>query len=468
MHKWCSKDNLHRTAKIALDTGEAKTLIEAEQIFSQYKLALKVGPDVAFSPTLQSIVLTAVNTGRRCFLGEVQVEGNLSVPLQVPWLGCRTLSEAIQNLQGKIVDKVLPGIPRIVVGDVSDSSEVGAFYVRATFDGWSGGVIPIEDGRRLSEQTEFIPSGVLAGALAVSEAFQFVRGENVLAGRRDVGLSLWRPAGKLPWIDNKDIGPQIDLLPSKIWIIGLGHLGQAFLWTLGLLPYACPKDVFLVLQDYDSLTEANDSTSPLTFHNLIGRKKTRAMAQWCEERGFHTSLYERPFAANFNVSGDEPRVAICGVDNPLARSDLEKVGFSRIIEAGLGKGPQEYLAFQMHTFPGPQKAQIKWLAGVQPEVIQNTIQQPAYQTLAYESVDQCGLTLLAGQTVGASFVGVVTSTLMISELIRMVHGEHGYALIDGSLRSLAHCQAILNLKNAAPFNPGATVIQQKWQQCFAL
>ena len=70
-----------------------------------------------------------------------------------------------------------------------------------------------------------------------------------------------------------------------------------------------------MLQDFDKLVEANDSTSLLTTRAKLGEKKTRAMALWCESRGFRTSIVERRFADDFRVAGDEPRVALCGVDN---------------------------------------------------------------------------------------------------------------------------------------------------------
>ena len=84
--------------------------------------------------------------------------------------------------------------------------------------------------------------------------------------------------------------------------------------------YASPEDVSLVLQDFDELVEANDSTSLLTTGANLGMKKTRAMALWCEARGFRTSIVERRFSADFRVAEDEPRVALCGVDNALAQS----------------------------------------------------------------------------------------------------------------------------------------------------
>ena len=147
-------------------------------------------------------------------------------------------------------------------------------------------------------------------------------------------------------------GSGIGEIACERLLIGLGHLGQAFLWTLGLLPYGSPGEVNLVLQDYDELVEANESTSLLTTRKHLGERKTRAMALWCESRGFRTSIMERRFAGDFRVREAEPRVALCGVDNALARADLEDVGFGRVIEAGLGAGTQEYLAFQVHTFPG--------------------------------------------------------------------------------------------------------------------
>ena len=89
-------DQLHRHLKLALDTGEARSL------FDSYRLGIVVGGSVAHSPTMQAAVLTAVNTGRRSFLGGVCVEGTLDVPLLVTWGRCRTLGEAVLDLQGTI------------------------------------------------------------------------------------------------------------------------------------------------------------------------------------------------------------------------------------------------------------------------------------------------------------------------------------------------------------------------------
>ena len=447
-------DQLHRHIKLALDTGEAESLEEAQRLFQSYCLGIVVGSNVAYSATLQAAVLTAVNTGRRSFLGGVCVEGTLDVPLLVPWGRCRTLGEAVVDLQG-VVTECAPGVPRIVIGGERIPPGDAEFAVRATFDGWCGGVAPLGQDLRLPEQQECVPAGVLAGALGVSEAFQFVRGDNALAGRRDVGMSLWQPDKSISWLDTNEVGPTIERLPASVWLIGLGHLGQAFLWTLGLLPYASPKEVRLVLQDFDELVESNDSTSLLTTRARLGEKKTRAMAAWCESRGFRTSIVERRFADDFRVAGDEPRVALCGVDNAPSRADLEDVGFERVIEAGLGAGTQEYLAFQTHTFPARGSARDRWGAQRHQANGNHVADNPAYRKLAQHGLDDCGITTLAGRTVGASFVGATTAALVVAELMRMAIGGDQYEVVDGSLRSLELRQAVM-YPDAAPFNPGTT------------
>ncbi len=447
-------DQLHRHMKLALDTGEVSSMVEAQRLFESYQLGLVVGNEVACSTTLQAAVLTAVNAGRRSFLGGVSVEGPLDVPLLVRWGNCRTLREAVVDLQG-INRTLAPGIPRIVIGEASDASAETDFAVRTTFDGWCGGVVPLDDPVRLTERQECVLSGVLAGALGVSEAFQFVRDDNAMAGRRKVGMSLWQPEESINWFAPDELGPPLERLPADIWVIGLGHLGQAFLWALGLLPYESPEDVHLVLQDFDELVEANDSTSLLTTHADLGMKKTRAMARWGEERGFRSSIVERRFSNDFRVAQNEPHVAFCGVDNALARADLEDVGFRHVIEAGLGAGTQEYLAFQMHTFPGCHTARSRWGSDIHELTRDTVVDNPAYRALARDGTDECGITTLAGRTVGASFVGAVTAAVVVAEFVRMSLGGNRYEVVDGSLRSLELCQAVPGV-GGSPFNPGTT------------
>lgn len=444
-------DRLNRLVKLAMDTGEAASVEEAEKLFSGYRLSVAVGADVGFSATQQAALLTIVNTARRSFLGGVEVVGIVGMPLLLPLLPYRTLEDAVASLGGKAAGSADRDVPLVVVGDAPKGSE-RRFAVRTTFDGWAGGIVPLgAQGSRLAERQEFIPSGVMSGALAVAEAFQHLRGDNPAAGRRQVGLSLWRPEGD--WRDRQAVGPIISRLPSALWLVGIGNVGQAYLWTIGLLPYDRPNELQLVLQDYDVLAESNDSTSLLTQSEMVGVRKTRAIARWAERRGFRTAIVERRFASDFRIGADDPAVALCGVDNALARSMLEDVGFARVIEAGLGHGVRDFLGFRTHLFPGSRKACDIWRGEEEdPEI---RIDLAAYQSLEATGADRCGLTQLASRTVGAPFVGAVAAAMVIGELLRMVNGAHAYELIDGHVRNLDH-RTVVPAAGRLPFNPGST------------
>ena len=54
MTKMIRPDQLHRGIKLALDTGEAATIEEAERLFAGYRLGIAIGRDVAESSTLQA------------------------------------------------------------------------------------------------------------------------------------------------------------------------------------------------------------------------------------------------------------------------------------------------------------------------------------------------------------------------------------------------------------------------------
>jgi hypothetical protein len=326
--------------------------------------------------------------------------------------------------------------------------------VRATFDGWAAGLLPADqEGSRLAERQEFIPSGVLAGALGVAEAFLHLRGGYPAAGRRQTGLSLWRP--ELDWRAAGAAGPAITALPSSIWLIGLGNLGQAYLWILSLLPYQTPDDVRLVLQDFDVLAASNESTSLLTYPDMVGAPKTRALAAWAERRGFRTAIVERRFASDLRVGRDDPAVALCGVDNALARAALEDVGFGRVIESGLGGGTRDFMGFRTHVFPGVRRARDIWSGASDRPNVRTDL--PAYLALAAAGADRCGLTQLAGRTVGAPFVGAVAAATVIGELLRLANGGHAYDLFDCHLSNLDH-RTTVSAVVETPFNPGTTLM----------
>jgi hypothetical protein len=421
-------DRLNRTVKIALDSGEASSIEEAELIFRAYRLQIVVGRDVAHNPGLQAALLTAVNCASRTLLGGVTVVGAAG-PLCVACRPFETLEEAVVGLGARCGDSINAATPTVVIGE-TEELELEPLAVRATFHEWCGGAVPLSSHVRLSERGSFTTSGVLAGAIAISEIFLRLRGGAPMACRRAVGLDLWRP--DRDWVRGEP-GGALDRLPSAAWLVGLGNLGQAYLWTLGLLPYGSVAPA-LMLQDTDVLAPSNISTSLLTTPALLGQRKTRAMAAWAEARGFSTSIVERRFAADFRVGSREPSVALIGVDNASARQAIEDVGFERVIEAGLGRGPGDFLGIDLHTFPADQAAAAVWRDSGPAGEADPT--QPAYAALLKQTGDRCGTVRLAGRSIGAPFVGSVAAALVVAELVRLAVGGSRHEMISCHLRDL--------------------------------
>jgi len=449
-------DTLSRVVKMALDSGEVASVAEGYALFGRYRLGVSIDASAATSPALQAALLTIVNTGRRALLGGVSVAGPLDVPLLVDLPGgWDTLAAAVEGLGGVRASALCDDCPGLILGQAPET--IPPIALRVTFGGWRAGVIPLDEDRRLNDDPGDILAATVAGAIAVGEVFQNLR-SNPIAARRSVGISLWHPDFR-DW-ESAPPGPADFVAPSRLWLIGLGHLGQAYLWVLGLLPYARPEEVQLTLQDFDSLTLANDSTSVLTTPAAVGAAKTREMSSWAEARGFRTRLVERRFAGDVALQPDDPRIALCGVDNLPARAALEDPGFDLVVEAGLGAGPLEYLNMRMHAFPSAVRARARW--GEEGEAAApDTADAPAYDQLVEEGLDDCGLVQLTSRTVGAPFVGVVAAGLVLSEVIRRLNGGPGCDVIDLTLRDLASREVVPSSGKLRGFNPGFAELRQK-------
>lgn len=452
MTPWVAKDRLHRLEKELMDSGKVESHEAAVELLHSFRMQFLVGPEIGTSPVLQAGLLTAVNTARRSIHGDLSIVGEVrDVPLLVPLPGWESLAEALRGLGAEITRSAASETPGLIFGTCESGSVTP--LLQATFDGWSGGVVPAGQSSRLAERGRVTTAGALAGAIGVAELYQGLRGPDARAGYRETGLSLWTPGS--PWTAPAAAGPALSSLPSDLWLIGLGHLGQALLWHLALLPYDAPGDVTVVLQDEDCLVKANLSTGVLTTPENLGKRKTRALAAWLDQRGFVSRIVERRFAAGFSLHGDEPRLGFCGVDNQEARREIEDVGFEALVEAGLGTG-EEYLAYQLHTFPGPQSAWERW--GREP-VDDAAPPSRAIERLAEEEgLDDCGLTELAGVKAGASFVGVVASALGLSEMLRPLHGATMDGAVSGTLRSSEAPRVLSGTVGLEPVRYGAVPV----------
>ncbi len=431
------KDSLNRMAKIDVDSGHSESFEAAIRRLEGFRVGIEVGPEAASSAAHQAALLTTINICRRFALGGVYVSGDIGGSLLVGSPHSRSLLDEISRLGG--LSACIPdGVATVQIGTCPEIDRGSV----ATFEGWKGGVVR-SGGPRLSEETTVIPAAILAGALASAEAFGMLRND-VQAGRRSLGLSLWQTDACSDWMDVSSDGPELEYLPDKFWVLGLGHIGQAFLWALSLCPFRRPEDVRLVLQDMDFVTESTSSTSILTDFSMTGLKKTRALAANLEERGFQTSLIERPFDGAFQYDpGIDPPVLVCGVDNALARSRMELPGFPFIVESGIGHTVADYQAIRVHTFPSDGKSASELWSESGAENAPK-IDSGAYGRLAKSGSDICGLTMLANTAVGAPFVGTIAATLMLSQLLKPLCGGISDRVIDLSLTSIRSRRALPN------------------------
>jgi hypothetical protein len=322
-----------------------------------------------------------------------------------------------------------------------NTGDVAKRAVRATWKHWVAAVSPADEAGEPCEGS-FSLAAVAAAALAVGELFQ-QRLNNPRAGRFTHKISLWDPS-------TGEVGPTtptVVQLPKDIWLIGLGNLGQAFLWALASLDFQNPQEVSLMLQDFDRVDEENFGTSILTAPHDAGKLKTFIAEQWCLGRGFRVNRVDRPLDKHTIIGQHEPRLAFSGLDKISVRKLLGDCGFQYVIDAGLGSNASDFDRFRINTFdqnlrPNAHFAKQSddneharadaFIAGS--EVFQKAVNS-ASPTAA------CGLREVAGKSVAVPYVSSVTACLAIAQAIRLVSGHTPYMSIAGHVSNIEGVEA---------------------------
>lgn len=431
---------LHRTAKYFMDNGRADTPEAALGLLQSFGLTVVVSPDIVRSQAAQLALLTLVNLGRRTLLAGVEVVGELNVPTLVPLALEPTLAAAVLSLGGRAASAPRREWPVAYIGEGA-AGEAEAPSWRLVWGGWRAGVVPGRDRFTLEGGSRMPLAPVAAAAICMAEVFAYHAGDHAMAGKRAAGMSLWRPGRD--WMADDSTEPALTFLPSRLWLIGLGNLGQAYAWLLACLPYSSSVSLEVMLQDFDFLAVSNDSTSILTNLSVVGQKKARWTAQWLESRGIgiEASIEERRFGEWSRRNFDEPGVALCGVDNAPARGALEDADFELIVESGLGAGPQSFRNFTIHTFPARRRAKEYWPKTFESHA-PDVSSMPAYKKMKASGIDDCGVTQMASRTVGVPFVGLISGVLVISELLRRLHGGSAAEVISGSTHCLEDLEVV--------------------------
>lgn len=383
-----------------------------------------IGTDVATSRDLQLMLFTAVNLGVKCF-GRATVHADPHLwlaPCLTKVTVAATLADAVTALGGNLepYDATGPNDPHLVLGDTPTTTA----SLRVTFDGWVAASGPAIDLPRMDERPYCPLACIAAAAIGIGELFSAFAGINVMATRQVVRLSLWGADASTP--GGYAVGLPIEELPAELSVFGLGHLGQAYLWSLVALPYAQPQDACFWLCDDDLVEKPNIETGALLTPDDIDSLKTRAIAKWLEDRGFSTRLLERRVDEGFRRTEREPVIALSGFDDNRPRRWLAGAGFERIFDSGLGGEVHNFDTIAFRSWPNLRLAEDLWPFEIDIERQAREVRKRAvveanqgYRGLAD---DECGRLNLAGQAIAVPFVGAIAASIVVAEALKSVNG----------------------------------------------
>jgi hypothetical protein len=366
-----------------------------------------VGSDQAATAAGQAATLTAVVTARKCF-GRVTLVSETDAPLTAKLPVGTTLQRAARRLGARVSRKPPARTTHTII--IGDSPCGGGWKIQCWWDRWLSGTRARGE---IAGDSRLALSGVFAAALAVRQVFA-----SVLAGRplraRDATISLWTP-----WMaaDRTNIGPESFDVPDQFWFLGLGHLGQGFIWNLCLLGTRGGR---AVVQDDQTIGEENEATSLLVTSGDIGEKKARIAAKWLGTAGWTADIIERRHDGDIRLTPDDPPYLLSGLDRIEPRRVMAKHGFDYMIDAGLGHGPHDFEGIQLRVIGKGAPSGDLWSA---PE---HTLEgppsdrqaSPAYKDLE-EQIGQCGIVSFAEASTSVPFVGAATGALVIAQAIRL-------------------------------------------------
>lgn len=418
-----SADELSRIDKLLLDR-DAVDPVEARRRRAEHGLAIVAGHDVAASYDLQLALMTAVNLGVRAFAGKctVYLPSHLSEAAnKIRAAEGRSIGEALRLLGAQLAHDEQPGPAALHL--LFGSGPMGARALRLTFDGWRVAVGPARDLPRMRERPWCPIAGIALAAVGVGEAFAHFARISVTATRQIVTFSLWRPQSSLE--DEAGVGHPVLEVPGDIALFGLGHLGQAYLWTYCALAHEDPAQVTVQLCDDDSVEKANLETGAIATEGWLTKLKTRMTAHWLENRGFRTRLLERRIDEHFRRTSGEPVVALSGFDDNRPRQWLAGAGYSALFDSGLGGEAMNFDSIAFHAWPNPRLSADIWPLETNAQLAAREARRRAMiRASGYGDLDgdECGRLTLAGKSVAVPFVGALAACIVLSELLKAVNG----------------------------------------------
>ncbi len=391
---------LSRVAKLLVD-AEGVGFAEAEGRLRAMTLEIQMGVG-ARNPAGHAAVLTALAVGRRSFLGGVRVVGDLKQPLQSPLSPRALLADAVADIGTGSFSG--PAAMAIGIG-----AEAAPGALTAWWDGWRAGVR--QDKQAAVGVSNNPLAGIAAGAHAVGAAFNTLREVSTLPA----DIDLWPSAEAPP--DFSEV-----FLPSACWLMGLGNLGQAFLWSLAALPYAASAERSLVLQDFDHVSEENWGTSILVPDDRFGELKTKLAECWAEARGFKVRRVDRALQAGMTLADDEPRLALCGFDKVAPRRLLSEVGFEAIVDVGLGRTASDFDRYRVNVFDQERRIDAHFAGVADAAPKERPPDKPAYEQLQSE-IGRCGAAEIGNASVAVPYVSAVAGAVAVARVLAITSGQ---------------------------------------------
>lgn len=414
----------------ALMVKHGCTKKEALNKLKSLKLKIEVGPSIKGSLPLQAALLTAINTAKRAFGGGVIIDVPEKISSKLPLEGYSTLNEAIKTIAG----------PNIVK-DQNDGSQSFTllFGKRSTSyseleivcNGWQGGVVANNEDITLENVNSSLPlGGIYAGGLGVACAFNVAAQFDIKAADNSRGLSLWNLNLSDSWHLPSNNGKEVKVLPPSLWLLGLGHIGQAHAWTFSLLPYSNNKPT-VYLMDYDSIEDPNLGSGLVSFGVNVGDTKTSVVSDWLSKNQFDTKIVDRPFTKHTQIAPqapfNEPVIALSGFDSAIPRRVLNKAGFEAIIDSGIGGELHNFDSIAIRIFPNQYRRPDEiWDSNGQ-DMKNHSYNCDNLAELVEHNMDD--------KAISTSFVGAITSSLAFAELIKALHGEGSNYSITYKVRS---------------------------------
>jgi hypothetical protein len=413
---------ISRLSKILVESAGI-TFKEAQERLRALTLEIFVASD-ATSPAAHAAVLTAVSVGRRTFVGGVRVVGAVeqplrsSLPISAATLGAAATIVGSSTFAGR-------ASRRIIIGGCPKQDN--DWSVHAWWKGWRAGATTTP--QDVCESSENPLVGIAAGSMAVGVAFQAERGA---FGGSDAEIDLW------PVVDDLGTAPPFDnvYLPDAAWLVGIGNLGQAFLWAMTSLPYADPSLVRLVLQDFDEINEENWATSVLVEDDKFGELKTWVGERWARSKGFKVRRIDKRLLESDRIEKGDPRVALSGLDKLVPRRHLAKLGFDCIIDAGLGRTSAEFDRYRVTIFDQARPIDQHFSGANDAAATVDIPDHSSYRDLE-QAIGRCGTVEIAGASAAAPYVSALAAAVAIARLVALSSGHQVPTSEVGKLSTLA-------------------------------